>query len=316
MHPVMFRVFGFPIHSYGVMLALAFLAAITVTTRGAKKWGENPDHVSNMALWVLVFSMIGARLFHVLVFWGHYSQNFLQAFNVREGGLVFYGGFIGGVIGAFIYFRRHHLSTALYADLAAPAVALGLAVARIGCTLAGCCHGRPCPADFPGAMVFPPETVGIPRVPLYPTQPAESFLSFLIFLFLYFVIARRKKFHGEVMAWFLILYGVIRSFLEFFRNDPRGFLGLFSFSAEPGLTSQTATGFLKGLIYTSAVVEKAPGLYTFQLSESQVVSLVLFAVAAALFIFLPKRMPVGNIPDVPKAPASAGKKGSGKKRKK
>ncbi|MCB1153991.1 prolipoprotein diacylglyceryl transferase, partial [bacterium] len=263
---------------------------------------------------------VGARLFHCFVFWDHYKAHPWQIFNVREGGLVFYGGFIAGSAAGLLYLRRKHLDLAQYSDIVAPTVALGLGFARIGCFLSGCCHGKACPASFPLGVTFPKETIGIAGIPLYPTQLAESFSSFAIFAILYFGVLPRKKFHGQVMALFLVLYGVMRSTLEFFRADPRGFLTLFQFSADAGRTADTATGLWKFLLVTEAVVETTPGQYAFQLSESQVVSLILFALAAVIFIWLPKRKPVDKIPASTPAPAkaaavSAGKSGGGKKRK-
>ncbi len=317
MHPVMFRIFGFPIHSYGVMLAIAFLFGIWLLSRQVREFGDDPDDVQNLALWILIPSILGARLFHCAVFWQHYIHEPWMIFNVREGGLVFYGGLIGGALGAIIYFKRKKKNVAAYADFIAPLLASGLAIARIGCTLAGCCYGKACPADFPLAMVYPPETVGVSGIPLYPTQPAESFMSFLIFLILYFYIRPRKKFHGAVIAWFLILYGVVRSTLEFFRNDPRGFVGLFTVHAPAGMTPDNASWFWKILLYSEAAVEKGAGLYQLRISESQTVSLILFAIAAALFITLPKRTAVDKVDKTPPPPRpeASGNKGKAKKKK-
>lgn len=299
MLPVLFRVFGFPIHSYGVMLAAAFLFGLALVGRQARLIGDDPNHAGNLALWILVPAMIGARLFHCLVFWEHYVQNPLAILNVREGGLVFYGGLIGGTAGGLAYMKRSGLPAGVYADFVAPAIALGLGLARIGCLLAGCCHGKACPPDFPLALTFPPESAGISGIPLYPTQPAEAAFSFLIFFWLYFRVLPRKRFHGQVMASFFVAYGLVRSGLEFFRDDPRGFLGLFSLHAAPGLSGDTATGLWKALLYTQAAVEESPGVYRIQISESQALSVILFGVAAFMFIVLPKICPVDRIPKSP-----------------
>jgi len=318
LHPVMLRIFGFPIHSYGVMLACAFLFGIWLMTRQVKAFGDDPDDVQNFSLWVLLSSILGARLFHCFVFWEHYAHQPWMIFNVREGGLVFYGGFIGGAVGGLIFLKLKKKNMAAWADFVAPLLASGLAIARIGCTLAGCCYGKACPENFPLAITFPPETVGLAGVPLYPTQPAESFFSFLIFLALYFVIRPRKKFHGEVMAYFLVMYGIVRSTLEFFRNDPRGFLGLFSVSGDPGMTAENASGLWKVLLYTEAAFEKTAGLYQIQLSESQAVSLIFFVIAGVFFIVLPKRTPVDRVTETAPKPREtvSGKTGGTGKRKK
>ncbi len=317
MHPVIFRIFGFPIHSYGLMLALAFLFGIYLLGRQAKEFGDSPDHASNIAIWVLIPAMIGARLFHCFVFWEHYSHNLLAIINVREGGLVFYGGLIGGALGGLAYLKRAGLDMAAYTDFVAPTIAAGLGITRLGCLMAGCCHGKTCPADFPLGITFPSESAGISGIPLYPTQPAESFFSFLIFLLLWFVVRRRKYFHGQVMATFLIAYGVIRSTLEFFRNDPRGFLGLFTVHGSPGMTWENAGGLWKAFLYTETLVEKSAGSYTVQLSESQAVSIVMFVIAALMFIFLPAHHPATKMSLAPAAAPSPGpaEKKRGKKRR-
>ncbi|MCC6157217.1 MAG: prolipoprotein diacylglyceryl transferase [Deltaproteobacteria bacterium] len=295
MHPVLFTIFGVPVHAYGVMLACAFLGAIWIASRQVKEAGGDPEHISNMAIYVVILSMIGARLFHCFVFWDHYKDNPLQILNVREGGLVYYGGLIGGAIAGLAYLRRQKLPLAMYSDFVAPGIAFGLGTARIGCFLAGCCHGKTCPADFPFGVTFPPQSVGLSGVPLYPTQFAESILSYAICLFLYFVVRPRKRFHGQVIASFLVLYGLARIGLEFFRADPRGFMTLFHVSATAGLTAASATGLWKLLLATEALFETGPGLYAFRLSESQVVSLLLFGVSAVLWATLRKTQAVSKM---------------------
>lgn len=305
MHPVLFRVFGLPIHSYGVMLALAFLGAIYIASRQVKEFGGDPEDISNMAVWVVIFAMIGARLFHCFVFWDHYRDNPLQILNVREGGLVFYGGLIGGSLAGLLYLHRKKRPLAAYTDFVAPGIAFGLGTARIGCFLAGCCHGKVCPPHYPFSVTFPNETIGLAGVPLYPTQIAESFLSYAIAAFLFFYVRKHKTFHGQVIAVFLVLYGIARSTLEFYRADPRGFLTLFTFSSEPGRTAETASGLWPFLLKAEALIESAPGVYGFRLSESQVVSLILFAVAGALWAFLRKRAAVSMMPIASPAASAA-----------
>lgn len=294
--PLPFTDLILPIHAYGFMLAMAFLSAILVTARKAKLLGENEDHVYGLAYWVVISSILGSRIFHCLVYWENYLHEPWRAFFVWEGGLVFYGGLIGALIAPYLYVRRHGLSYWKWADMIAPVIALGLAFGRTGCLLVGCCHGKTCPADFPMALTFPPETVGIAGVPLYPTQVWSIAANLLLAAVLYFIVLDRKRFHGQVMAIFFVLYGVFRSIIELWRDDPRGFATLFHVTGPSGATPQSP-GLFGKLLFFEALAETSPGTYAFQVSESQFVSLALFVLAAGIWIVQRKRAPVSRSED-------------------
>jgi len=151
-----------------------------------------------------------------------------------EGGLVFYGGLLACLVVATLYTRRQNWSLKQAGDLLVPGLALGHAIGRLGCLMAGCCYGRPVSGDPWWALTFPDRGVGLvpAGIPLYPTQIMESLLELSLFAVL-ILIRRRKRFTGQVFLSYLMVYAVLRSVLELFRGDAvRGFLipGLLSTS--------------------------------------------------------------------------------------
>ncbi len=144
-----------PIYGYGMMLFLAFVVTSWYASRRARKEGINPQHLQDLALWLFVTGIAGARITYMI----QYHVPIWDFFKIWQGGLVFYGSMIGGVIGFFaVYFliiRKHNLSVLKLADIIAPCIAIGLALGRVGCLLNGCCWGHvdtnvPCPAiTFP-----------------------------------------------------------------------------------------------------------------------------------------------------------------------
>jgi phosphatidylglycerol:prolipoprotein diacylglycerol transferase len=209
------------LHTYGVLLALAFLAGLWAAGWQARKAGLNAAAIADMAVYVLIAGLVGAKVLLLVVEWGHYSRNPRELFSLVQSGGVFYGGLLGALPVAWWYARRHSLSGWQTADVLAPAVAIGQSVGRIGCLAAGCCYGRA--AEVPWAISFHDEyanrVVGTPlNTPLHPTQIYESLACLLIFGVL-IAIAARKKFHGQVALSYVVLYAVARFVIEFFRGD-------------------------------------------------------------------------------------------------
>jgi phosphatidylglycerol---prolipoprotein diacylglyceryl transferase len=229
MHPVLFTIplfGGLKLHTYGLMVAIAFLVGIAWVGHEAKRVGEPPEKLTDLCFYIVVAAIVGSRLFYVIEeepgFWRHP----LDFFKIWEGGLVFYGGLIGAVAVSIWYMRRHRLNFWKVADIFMPGVALGHVFGRLGCFSAGCCYGRPAPAGFPMAVTFPPDPNGLAPagVPLYPSQLFESAAELVIFLIL-LSFRKKKKFDGQVMLLYLILYSISRTILEFYRGDlERGFL--------------------------------------------------------------------------------------------
>jgi phosphatidylglycerol:prolipoprotein diacylglycerol transferase len=183
MRPVLFSVnaFGRPwaLHTYGAAIAVGFLVAIFVGTRTAARSGEDPDRVRDLCFWLLVSSLVGARLLFILTNAPAYvavcraGGDCWQALRVWEGGLVFFGGFFGALGTAWWYMRRHHMRFWRVADILAPSVALGHFLGRLGCWAAGCCWG----AEAHGvarawAARFPPASLAFQDYAAARSRPA------------------------------------------------------------------------------------------------------------------------------------------------
>jgi phosphatidylglycerol---prolipoprotein diacylglyceryl transferase len=224
MFPELFRIGNFPVHTYGVLLALAFMAALLVSSRLAARDGLPRERVFDLGLWMLLGGLLGSKLLLMLAEpqYGASLWNLLSVDFLRSGG-VWYGGFLGGLAAGLFLMRRYRLPFWKTTDAFAPGVALGQAVGRLGCFAAGCCWGDSC--EQPWAVIFPEEAeraTGVPSgVPLHPAQLYESAASLLIFLFLLW-LHRRKRFDGQVITFYAVLYSATRFTIEFFRDDPRG----------------------------------------------------------------------------------------------
>jgi phosphatidylglycerol:prolipoprotein diacylglycerol transferase len=231
MYPELFHIGSFPVNTYGVLLALAFLAALFVAARLGARDGLPRERIFDLGLWMLLGGLVGSKLL-LMVAEPEYASNPWQLVSldfIRSGG-VWYGGFLGGLVTGVLLIRRYKLPFGKVMDAFAPGVALGQAIGRQGCFAAGCCWGKP--TTLPWGVEFGELAHRITGVPvdvhLHPTQLYESFASALLFLFLY-RLHRRKRFTGEVIAAYAVLYGLIRFLIEFVRDDPRGdILGLTS----------------------------------------------------------------------------------------
>jgi phosphatidylglycerol---prolipoprotein diacylglyceryl transferase len=223
------------LHTYGVLLAVAFLAGLWVAARQAKRDGLDSARITDMAIYVLIGGLLGAKLLLLIVEWPYYMKNPRDIWSLVQSGGVFYGGLLGALPVAFWYARRHQLDGWRTADVLAPGVAIGQAIGRLGCFAAGCCYGKA--TGVPWAVRFHNEyaaqEVGTPlNVPLHPTQLYESGAALLIFLGLLW-LSRHKRFQGQVTLTYVALYAVVRFVIEYFRGDAaRGtvFGGLLSTS--------------------------------------------------------------------------------------
>lgn len=249
MHPTLFHLGGLGIHSYGVAIAVGFIAAILLGVRAARRQGIRVDHLLDLAFWILVSTILGARALYLITEAPSYvrlcagsdapaARGLLQILSdcsrglwLWEGGLVFYGGLFGAILAILWYCRRKAIPFFRIADLIAPLAALGHFSGRVGCFQAGCCYGKP---TRPGlGLAFPPESMiyqemvkgGLldPRAaatpPVFPTQLYEAVGELAIYLVLT-LFTPRKRYHGQVMLLYLTLYPLLRFALEIFRADP------------------------------------------------------------------------------------------------
>lgn len=168
MWPTIFEIdwpFHLQIRSYGLMLMIGFLGGTWWATRRAVRTKANPELIVNLGFVALVTSIVGARLFYVIHYWDEHfaGRGLMTVVNITQGGLEFYGGFLGAFLGVMIYLWRAGVSLRLYLDIIAPSLAFGLAVTRIGCFLNGCCWGGPCASEIPWSVRFPYESSAFQR---------------------------------------------------------------------------------------------------------------------------------------------------------
>ncbi|MBI5207488.1 MAG: prolipoprotein diacylglyceryl transferase [Candidatus Firestonebacteria bacterium] len=221
------------IYTYGLMVALGFLGAITLSVKLAKIEGISQDSILDLCFWILIFSIIGARIFYVILNFSFYQENPLEVIQVYKGGLVFYGGFISGIMTCVFYTKKYNLPIWKIGDILAPGIAFGEAIGRIGCFFNGCCYGKE--TTLPWGIKFPPGSLSSflygNEHHIHPTQIYAFLSNIIIFAFLFFFF-KRKKFQGQIFWLYVILYAVGRFFVEIWRGDiERGFfMGIISTS--------------------------------------------------------------------------------------
>ena len=246
MYPEIFRIGSFPINTYGVFLALAFLCAILITVKLAARDGLPREKIYDLCLWMLLCSLIGSK---ILMFFTEpeYRDHPLQLISLdflRSGG-VFYGGLIGAILSGYFLMRRYQLPWWKTADACAPGIAIGNFFGRQGCFAAGCCWGKP--TTLPWGVKFTElghEITGVPLdVRLHPTQLYESFAMLLVFFFLLW-LHKHRRFNGQVILLYALLYSVIRFAIEFLRDDPRG--DLFGLTTLTGLSTSQLISLIVG----------------------------------------------------------------------
>ncbi len=206
------------LHTYGFLLAAGFLIALKVGAMRGKRVGVDAQLTMDLGLYILVSSLIGAKVLLLIVDWQHYQHDPWSL--IRSGG-VFYGGLIAAVVTSIWFFRKHKLSVWKMTDILAPSVALGHGIGRLGCFAAGCCYGKPTTAPWGITFTDPyaREVVGVPLgIALHPTQLYDSVVEFAIFGFLIF-LATRKKFDGQIFWSYVAIYSTARFVIEFYRGD-------------------------------------------------------------------------------------------------
>lgn len=246
MYPEIFRIGNFPINTYGVFLALAFLCAILITVKLAARDGLPREKIYDLCLWMLLCSLIGSKVL-MLFTEPEYRDHPLQLISLdflRSGG-VFYGGLIGAIVSGYLLMRRYKLPWWKTADACAPGIAIGNFFGRQGCFAAGCCWGKP--TTLPWGVKFTElghEITGVPiDVRLHPTQLYESFAMLLVFFFLLW-LHKHRRFQGQVILFYALLYSVIRFAIEFLRDDPRG--DLFGLTTLTGLSTSQLISLIVG----------------------------------------------------------------------
>jgi phosphatidylglycerol:prolipoprotein diacylglycerol transferase len=229
MHPRLLTTPLFTVHTFGLLLASAYAAAYWWLIREGRREGLDVDALSSLGVWAIGGAIIGAKVLMILRDFPEYAAaSEIFSLSVLASAGDFYGGFIGALVASAIFFRRHpQLPFWRTADLCGPAIALGQAIGRIGCLMAGDDYGAP--TQRPWAVTFTdPDAArigGAPLgVPLHPVQLYESIVCLALFAVLV-RLSQRKRFDGQVILAYTSLYAVARFVLEFFRGDAdRGFV--------------------------------------------------------------------------------------------
>lgn len=211
----------FSLHTYGVLLVAALLAALWLVGRLAAQEGLDRQKVQDLGIAAIIAGLVGAKLLLIVVDFEQYRRSPRALLDVLQSGGVFYGGLIGALPVAWWYIKKHGLPFLRTLDVMAPAVALGQGVGRLACLAAGCCFGSP--STVPWSIIFHNEDakalVGVPLgIPLHPSQLYESLGSFALLAILLRVL-RTRRFEGQVAAVYFLAYAVMRFVLEFFRGD-------------------------------------------------------------------------------------------------
>ena len=226
-------VFGFEIAYYGIIIGLGVIAGIFLAAYLAKKSGINPDLIYDFALYEVVFSVIGARLYYVIFSWELYKDNIWSVFNIREGGLAIYGAVIAAVLTAVVYTRVKKIAFWPLVDIGAPALILGQIMGRWGNFFNREAFGGYTDSFF--AMQLPLDAVrvgdvtdemlankevidGITYIQVHPTFLYESLWN-LVILGILLLCWKRKKFDGQIFLMYLMGYGVGRFLIEGLRTD-------------------------------------------------------------------------------------------------
>jgi prolipoprotein diacylglyceryl transferase len=237
-----------PIYAYGVMLGTSLVVGWFIAMSLAKQDGIDQQEAGTIYMWTAVWSIIGSRLLYVVTNLSEFNS-ITQVVMVNRGGLVAYGGMIGGFLASVYCCRKRRIPLLQWADVAAPSVVLGTAITRVGCLLFGCDFGAR--STLPWAIRFPQgspawhrhtELYGLSRdalqsYPVHPTQVYESLVGLFLFALL-MLIRKYRKFSGQVFLGWVLGYGILRPLIEVVRDDDqRGNVGALSTSQFIGIVS-------------------------------------------------------------------------------
>jgi phosphatidylglycerol:prolipoprotein diacylglycerol transferase len=216
-NPVAFTIGSFEVRWYGILIALAIVTMAAWAWHFGRKAGVSPDLLLGSVTVAIPAGLIVSKLLYVI------DTSNVRGF-IERGGLTVFGGIIGGILGAWIYFRLRKVPFGTLADVAAPGVALAQVVGRIGCTINGCCYGKP--TSLPWAVIYThPGSEAPLNVAIHPTQEYEMLLNLALFAVIYWILRGRLKPAGSLMVAYLALYSLGTFGIRFFRGDTQPFLG-------------------------------------------------------------------------------------------
>lgn len=226
MHNEILTIGPVTIYGYGLMIGLGVLCCIWMGMHRAKKNGLAEDAVIDIAIYGLIAGFLGAKFLYVIVEWKAFIKDPLSVLGSE--GFVVYGGISMGVLAAILYCKKKGYRFLAYFDLLCASIALAQGFGRIGCFLAGCCYGRETTSSL--GVVFPAGSLAPAGIKLLPTQLFSSAGDFGIMFALLWHYNKCRKYVGETGFVYMLLYGIGRFILEFWRNDNRGAVGSLSTS--------------------------------------------------------------------------------------
>lgn len=233
MYPRLFELGPITVYTYGVLLAAAYLLGLQLARVRARKRGLDPNRVLDLGIYIIISALIGAKLLLLITDFKTFSADPRELLTLARSGGVFYGGLILAVVVALWYIRKIGLPLWTTCDVFAPGIALGHVIGRFGCLFAGCCFGKPTgkPWGITFTDPFAAANVGTPLgVPLHPTQLYEAGAEFIILMLLLTTERKGRPFPGRTFWLYMLLYGISRFIIEFYRGDERGAVGMFSTS--------------------------------------------------------------------------------------
>ncbi len=224
-NPIALSIGSWSLRWYGVMVLLAIIFLLSWSLYFAKRVGYSNDFIFGAALWAIPSGFIGAKLVHVVDNISHYLAHPSEIFN--PAGLAIFGAILGATFGIWAYSRIHHSSFALLADTIAPGIILAQAIGRVGCTINGCCYGKP--SSLPWAVTWTnPNSYAPIGVAVHPTQIYELLWDLVVFALLWGVLRKRLKPTGSLFAAYLALYSLGSFCIRFLRGDVSTYWGIFN----------------------------------------------------------------------------------------
>jgi phosphatidylglycerol---prolipoprotein diacylglyceryl transferase len=233
-YPKLLELGPITVYTYGVLLAAAYLLGLKLAMTRARARGLDSSRILDLGIYIIISALVGAKLMLLVVDFRYFRDHPGDLMSLARSGGVFYGGLILAVVVALWYIRRHALPMWTTCDVFAPGIALGHAIGRFGCLMAGCCFGKP--TTLPWGITFhdpfAAANVGTPLdVALHPTQIYEAGAELLILGLLLATERRGRPFPGRTFWAYMLLYAISRYIIEIFRGDERGtVLGVFSTS--------------------------------------------------------------------------------------
>ena len=244
LRPVLFEIYGIRLYSYGLMIAIGVIVAVSLGERLIKKIGLNSDDMYSLSVYALIGGVLGGKLLYIIVEIRHFINNPYEFISTLGSGFAIYGSILGGIIAVYIFCTRKKLKLLKVLDLIIPCVAIAQGFGRIGCFLAGCCYGKVTDSIIGVCFNSPFTSDGLKR---YPTQIFSSAFDFALGIFLFWYwskVRKNEETSGKVFALYLIIQCVGRFAIEFIRDDPRGNIGPFTTSQFIGIF-----GFAFGVIF-------------------------------------------------------------------